>query len=120
MAEANYRTNNNKFSIKFEYETIKELFEQVSEFEEVMGISECAACGSNDIRPSTRKVDDFTFYEMVCNNPDCGCRLQFGQHKKGGGLFPKRDSGKAGWAKPDFTPKQQAPQKQGSQPQQRR
>ena len=35
-----------------------------------------------------RNVDGNDYYELRCN--DCGAVLAFGQHKKGGTLFPKR------------------------------
>jgi hypothetical protein len=64
--------------------------------------SECGCCHAKELRFRVRVVDENEFYELACS---CGARFEFGQHKKGGSLFPKRraEDGTAlpnrGWSK---------------------
>ena len=43
-----------------------------------------------------RTVEGNDYFELKCT--DCGAVLSFGQHKKGGTLFPKRKD-ESGWLK---------------------
>lgn len=83
-------------------ETPKELFGQVGDIMEIFDAeSACGCCQSKNIRPSHRKVKDFDYYDLMCQ--DCGAQFSFGQRKLGGGLFPKRrdkdghDLANGGW-----------------------
>lgn len=101
-----YKTKNDRISAELEGETQRDLFEQVSSFQEVFGESCCGRpdCKSENLKFVVRNVDDNQFYELKCE--DCYAKLQFGAHKKGGGLFPKRKEGDTylphnGWVKWD-------------------
>ena len=82
----NYKLGN--LNVEFECDTPKEVFSQLSVFQEVFGETKCGKCGSENLRYVVRMVDDNQYYEIRCQ--DCGARLAFGANKKGGGLFPKR------------------------------
>lgn len=69
----------------------KELFERLSEVQEVFGQGKCGACQSEDVKFVVREVDGNKFYEVVCNA--CRAKLGFGQHKKGNTMFPRRKDG---------------------------
>lgn len=67
----------------------KAMFKKIALVQEIFDSDKtCGACQSVDICFRSRQVDDFEFFELACRS--CNARLQFGQHKKGGGLFPKR------------------------------
>jgi len=75
------------------------LFALPSILQEVFDIKGCKACGqagAGEFRFQVRVIDSFEFFEVVCCR--CTARMQYGQNKVGGGLFPKGD-----WAiyKPD-------------------
>ncbi len=93
-----------KITFELEAENAKGLFAAIAAVQEVFDAEHhCGMCQSPDIRFLARKVDDFDFYELSCNN--CRARFAFGQAKKGGALFPKRrdDDGKplpnGGWSR---------------------
>lgn len=85
----------------------KELFKEIANIQEVFGETKCGICGSENIKFIVRVVDDNEYYELRCM--DCGAILSYGQHKKGGTLFPKRKDSDGnympnnGWHK--WTPK---------------
>ena len=66
----------------------KELFKEIANIQEIFAESKCGVCGSENIKFVVRVVDENEYYELRCM--DCGAILSFGQHKKGGTLFPKR------------------------------
>lgn len=66
----------------------KELFKEIANIQEIFGEAKCGVCESENIKFVVRVVDDNEYYELRCM--DCGAVLGFGQHKKGGTLFPKR------------------------------
>lgn len=75
-------------------ETVKDLFRLVAQVQEVFGAdAACGVCGGQKLSFRVRVVDDFEFYELACS---CGAVLQYGQHKNGGTLFPKRQAGEPG------------------------
>jgi hypothetical protein len=78
---------NDKLSVEIEGSGQKEIFKELAVLQEVFGENKCGLCGNNTIRFMSRNVDDNDYYELRC---DCGGILAFGQHKKGGTLFPKR------------------------------
>lgn len=103
----NYKVSN-KLSFELEGEGQKEIFKELSAIQEIFGEESCGLCKSHNLRYVVRNIDDNDYYELRC--ADCGAILAFGQHKKGGTLFPRRkdDNGKwlpnRGWHK--YTPKQ--------------
>lgn len=103
----NYKVSE-KLSFELEGAGQKEIFKELSAIQEIFGEEYCGLCKSHNIRYVVRNVDGNDYYELRCS--DCGAVLAFGQHKKGGTLFPRRkdDDGKwlpnRGWHK--YTPKQ--------------
>lgn len=79
---------NGKLQFEVEGSGQKELFKELATIQEIFGEEKCAACNKTNIRFVVRNVDSNDYYELRCN--DCGAVLSFGQHKKGGTLFPKR------------------------------
>lgn len=100
--KVNYTSKNGRVSVELEGDGQRDIFEQISRFQEVFEEASCGKCGSENIKFVVRNVDDNMYYELRC--ADCGARLSFGAHKKGGGLFPKRKDGdnwlpNGGWVK---------------------
>lgn len=90
-----YTTKNGRISVEVEGESQKDLFLELSRFQEVFEETACGKCGSDDLRFVVRTVEDNQYYELRCMK--CGARLAFGVHKKGGGLFPKRKDNDGKW-----------------------
>lgn len=92
-------------TIDIERETQKEIFKDLATFEEVFGENVCGKCSSENLRYVVRENDGNEYYELRCM--DCGAKLAFGVHKKGGGLFPRRKDAEGnylpdkGWQKWD-------------------
>lgn len=72
-----------------------DLFEEIAQLQEVFGQEKCGKCGGTDLRYVVREVDDNKYFELRCKNIKCRASLAFGQHKKGGSLFPKIKDGEA-------------------------
>ena len=89
----NYKLGN--LSVEFECDTPKEVFNQLSVFQEVFGETKCGKCGSENLRFVVRENDGNEYYEIRCM--DCGAKLAFGANKKGGGLFPRRKDADGNW-----------------------
>jgi hypothetical protein len=84
------------FSVEFERGTDVELFEEVARFQEVFDNEKCGKCESSNVRFVVREdKEENKYYELRCM--DCGAKLAFGCHKKGGGLFPKRKDAEGNW-----------------------
>jgi hypothetical protein len=66
----------------------KEIFKELALIQEIFAEENCGLCGSTNLRFIVRSVEGNDYYELRC--ADCGAILAFGQHKKGGTLFPKR------------------------------
>lgn len=92
-----YTTHNGKIKALFESESAKDLFNDISRFQEVFEETSCGKCGCDDIKYVVRTVDDNQYYELRCNSDKCRARLAFGVNKKGGGLFPKRKDNDGKW-----------------------
>ena len=94
---------NDKLQFELEGSGQKEIFKELALIQEIFSEEKCGVCGKTSLRFIVRNVDGNDYYELRCN--DCGAILAFGQHKKGGTLFPKRkdDEGKylpnKGWHK---------------------
>jgi hypothetical protein len=91
----NYTTKSGRISVELDGDTQREIFSQLSSFQEVFDETVCGKCGSDDVRFVVRNVDDNLYYELKCN--ECGAKLAFGVMKKGGGLFPKRKDKEGNW-----------------------
>lgn len=81
-----------KVSDKLEFELEasgqKEVFKELALIQEIFGEEKCGLCDNSQIKFMVRSVEGNDYYELRCGN--CGGILSFGQHKKGGTLFPKR------------------------------
>lgn len=87
--EVNYKSLCGRMAVKFVANDNKDLFTQIAKFAEIYENNlNCGHCKSEKTRLSVRVVEDNSYFERVCN--DCGYSMAFGQHKKGGTLFPKR------------------------------
>lgn len=88
-----------KPSAKLEFELEgsgqKEIFKELATVQEIFSEDKCGACKKDDIKFVVRNVEDNDYYEMRCLS--CGAALSFGQHKKGGTLFPKRKDENGNW-----------------------
>ncbi len=65
-----------------------EIFKDLAAIQEIFGEEACGVCGSKNIKFIVRNIENNDYFELRCS--DCGAILAFGQHKKGGTLFPKR------------------------------
>jgi len=90
----NYRVSEN-LEFEIEGEGQKQIFKELATVQEIFGESCCGACKSSDLRFVVRNVEDNDYYELRCNK--CGSVLSYGQHKKGGTLFPKRKDENNNW-----------------------
>ena len=107
--EAQYKTWDGRLIFKVDAENQKEIFKQIAVTQEVFEAeTECGCCHSKEIRFRVRTVDKHDFYEVACGA--CGARFEFGQHKNGRSLFPKRRAEDGtllpnrGWAKWEASP----------------
>ena len=82
-----YRAND-KLQSELEASGQKEIFKELALIQEIFSEPKCGMCGSTNLKFVVRNVDGNDYYELRC--ADCGAILAFGQHKKGGTLFPKR------------------------------
>lgn len=99
-----YTTLDGRIKVTIEGKTQTDIFEQLAQFQEVFEDSECVRNGqtSNKVRYIVREDDDANkYYEKVCfdmTKKECnGAKLAYGQHKKGGTLFPKRKDKDGNW-----------------------
>ena len=97
-----YQTRNGRLSVQLEGDSQKDIFGEISKFQEVFEEDTCGKCGSDNIKFVVRNIDDNLYHELRCEG--CKAKLAFGSHKKGGGLFPKRKDGDnwlpdRGWVK---------------------
>lgn len=77
-----------KLEVELDVTGQKEIFKELATLQEIFGESHCGMCDSDNLKFCVRNVDDNDYYELRCNK--CAAILSFGQHKKGGTLFPKR------------------------------
>jgi RNase P subunit RPR2 len=83
-------------TVDVEAENQRELFEKLGSIQEVFGHNVCGKCKKSILKFTVRTdKDENKYYEIRCVS--CQARLQFGCHKKGGGLFPKRKDGNDNW-----------------------
>ncbi len=87
--KATYRTANGRISFEVSGEAVKDVFREIARVQEVFDAHHaCGMCKSVDIAFRVRTVEDDEYFEVICKS--CYARFEFGQNKKGGGLFPKR------------------------------
>lgn len=79
---------NDKLTFELEGSGQKEIFKELAVIQEIFAEEKCGLCSSTNLRFIVRNVEGNDYYELRC--VDCGAILAFGQHKKGGTLFPKR------------------------------
>ena len=98
----NYKTKNQRLNVEIEYESAKDAFKKLAEFQEIFDEQACQLCQNEDLQFVVRTVDGNDYFELKCKK--CFAKLAFGQHKLGGSLFPKRklpdgtfDKEKKGW-----------------------
>ena len=88
---------NDRLEFEVEGEGQKEIFKGLASVQEIFGEDKCGVCNNSNFRFVVRNVEDNDYYELRCNNFDCGATLSFGQHKKGGTLFPRRKDDEGNW-----------------------
>ncbi len=102
--EAQYKSSNGRLAVKIDAPDVKGLFRSLATIQSSLEAeSECGICKSKEILYSVRVHDESEYFELICSS--CGSQFGFGQHKKGGTLFPKRKNEKGenlpnrGWYK---------------------
>jgi hypothetical protein len=83
-----YQTANGRLTFEFESENDKKLFATLAHIQEIFEEAACGCCKSNRIIYDVREFDGNSYYKLLCEA--CGATLDFGQHKTGDSLFPKR------------------------------
>lgn len=83
------RKMNGNTVVEAEAQSMIELFEQLSQMEEIFRPGPCRLCQGTTIGFRTREVGGVKFHEAVCLG--CGAAFAFGMRKgAGGALFPQR------------------------------
>lgn len=90
----NYKVND-RLVFEIEGAGQKEIFKELAIIQEIFGESHCGLCDKSNLKFIVRNVEGNDYYELRCS--DCGATLAFGQHKKGGTLFPKRKDDDGNW-----------------------
>jgi hypothetical protein len=79
---------NRRMVVEAEGADAKSLFSELGMLAEILEAdASCGSCGSAEIRPGCRVIDQFEYFFLHCSA--CGAELSFGQRREGG-LFPKR------------------------------
>jgi len=86
---------NDKLSFELEAAGQKEIFKELALIQEIFSEDKCGLCKATNLKSIVRSVEGNDYYELRCM--DCGAILSFGQHKKGGTLFPKRKDDENNW-----------------------
>lgn len=87
--KAHYKTRNGRLVFEIEGDTPKAIFRGVADLQNLFESDDaCGCCSGTNLQYRVRTIDDNDYYELFCM--DCSAALNYGQHKKGGGLFPKR------------------------------
>lgn len=100
-----YTTADKRMVFEFDSSDNKEVFDVRAGIEEIFEQEGCAACGGTEYRFVKRVSGKYTYRELFCKNPECGCSLGFGQKQEDQSLFPQRKDndgnpkGKWGWKK---------------------
>ena len=81
--------------------TIKEVFKELADYQQIFGEKLCGQCRSTDLVFDHRTdTEGHDYYSVKCTA--CGAQLGFGQNKTGGGLFPKRKNADGVWDSEHF------------------
>ena len=89
MGTAKVRMQVGKVWVEVDAMSVKEAFQALSDYAEPFRETTCGLCQGTDVVPNFRESKEgYAFYEMQCSS--CGARLEFGQTKEGGRLFPRR------------------------------
>ena len=59
-----YKTRNGKLSVELEGDSQRDIFAEISKFQEVFEEDTCGKCGSDNIKFVVRNVDDNLYYEL--------------------------------------------------------
>lgn len=87
--EAHYKTRDGRLIIKVEADKQKDLFREIAVAQEIFDAEErCGLCSSTRIHFRVRTVEANEFFELACLQ--CDARFEYGQHRTGNTLFPKR------------------------------
>jgi hypothetical protein len=82
--------------VEAEAATVLELFEQLSQLEEIFRAGPCGLCKGTQVSFRTREVSGVKFHEALCLG--CGAAFTFGTRKGPAGmLFPQRKDGDGKW-----------------------
>jgi len=98
-----YTTRDGRMQFELEGKTQTDLFEQLSQVQEVFENGVCRRKGkeSDNVRYRVREdKEENKYYELVCIDTDPvlrNAKLSFGQHKKGGTLYPHRKDKENKW-----------------------
>ena len=84
-----------KLEFELEGSGQKEIFKELAVVQEIFYEEHCDVCKKDNLKFVVRNVDGNDYYEIRCLS--CGSVLSFGQHKKGGTLFPKRKDENNNW-----------------------
>lgn len=93
--KVSYTTSDNRMTVEIDGKDNKDVFNQLSLFQEIYESRRCGACDSDRVRFQVRDVQGNTYFEIKCL--DCGSVLAFGQKRSDGSLFPKRKDKDGNW-----------------------
>lgn len=95
--EVQYKSSNGGLVVNFDVKDQTALFEEIASFQQVFDdrniVIKNKPVPSTDVQFFVREVDGNKYFEKRYVGPDkelWGFKMQFGQHKKGGGLFPRQ------------------------------
>lgn len=96
--EANFKTPGGQLVFKLHGETVKDIFEELAEVQEIFGMPpNCGVCENSEIAYRVRENGGNKFYELHCLTVSCRARFSFGQSKDQKSLFPKRKDKDGNW-----------------------
>lgn len=82
---------NSKVKLLIEGRDFTELFKEMSLSQEVFSDEVCGCCKKSNFKYVHRNVDGNDYYELRCQENNCGARLGFGISKEHRGqIYPKR------------------------------
>lgn len=83
-----FKSTDGRMVIEGDCQGVKKAFQFMGLCREFFLAEPCGCCKSKNTAPDFHEAKGYKFYEWKCG--DCGATFQFGQHKEGDGLFPKR------------------------------
>lgn len=95
MAKIIYTALGGALTVECDAATPKDVFKKVAVLQEMMSDKCCGCCKSPNIAfvvrtAQNREGKDVEYYELKCQEAQCGAALSFGQHQSGATLFAKR------------------------------